>query len=68
MSTKISIKSHTEGDRGFDLYRECFEDEDTGPVYLSLSGVKFTADSEGNVVVQIPRDWAVRLQLPTAVP
>lgn len=71
MSTKVSLKCHSEeGGVGFHLYRECF-DLDEGFVYLEVSGVPFETASSidlsgkgpGSATIRLPDDWARELGL-----
>jgi hypothetical protein len=71
MSTKISLKHHSEeglAGAGFHLYKECMDD---AFVYLEVSGVPFegstSVDLSGNglsrVAVRLPNEWARKLGL-----
>jgi hypothetical protein len=71
MSTKVSLKHHSEeGGAGFHLYRECF-DFDEEFVYLEVRGVPFETDSSidpsgrspGSATIRLPDDWARELGL-----
>jgi len=71
MSTKISLKHHSEeGGTGFHVYRECF-DFDEEFVYLEVHGVPFETTSSielsgsgpGSATIRLPNDWARKLGL-----
>jgi len=71
MSTKVSLKCHSEeGGVGFHLYRECF-DLDEEFVYLDVRGVPFetassidlSGRSPGSATIQLPEEWARELGL-----
>jgi hypothetical protein len=71
MSTKVSLKHHSEeGGAGFHLYRECF-DFDEEFVYLEVRGVPFETASSidlsgrgpGSATIRLPDDWARQLGL-----
>lgn len=65
MSTKISLKYWHNGHLGFHLFHEVFDDEETGPIYLELTGCDFQADSaQKTLVVNLPRQLAMELHLP----
>lgn len=73
MSTKLTIKrffepTNLEHDdpsqpKGFHVYLDILDDAVTGPTYLELTGVEFTA-MNGRVTVAIPPEWAALLGLP----
>jgi hypothetical protein len=71
MSTKISLKHHSEdGGAGFHLYRECF-DSDNEFVYLEVKGVPFETSSSmnlsgsgpGSATIRLPDKWGRQLGL-----
>lgn len=71
MSTKMSLKHHSEeGGAGFHLYRECFDSDDEF-VYLEISGVPFEVASSialsgngpGSATIRLPDGWARKLGL-----
>jgi hypothetical protein len=71
MSTKVSLKHHSDEDGfGFHLYRECF-DLDEEFVYLEVRGVPFETASSldfsgsgpGSATIRLPDDWAGELGL-----
>lgn len=71
MSTKSSLKYHSEeGGASFNLYRECF-DFDEEFVYLEVHGVPFETASSielsgcgpGSVTIRLPDSWARTLGL-----
>lgn len=71
MSTKITLKHHSEEDgAGFHLYRACF-DFDKEFVYLEVRGVPFETASSldlsesgpSSATVRLPDDWARELGL-----
>jgi hypothetical protein len=71
MSTKISVKYHSEeSGAGFCFYRECF-DFDEEFLYLEVRGVPFETTSStelsgsgpGSVTIRLPDDWARKLCL-----
>jgi hypothetical protein len=71
MSTKISLKHHSEeGGAGFHLYRKGF-DSDNEFVYLEVSGVPFETASSislsgsgpGSATIRLPDKWARQLGL-----
>jgi len=73
MSTKITLKHHSEEGGGFHLYRECF-DFDNEFIYLEVSGVHFEAASSidlsgtgpASATIRLPCEWARKLGLVSA--